>query len=156
MCIYQRQYTKALSNLTVGREFHYVIRRTVQCFADLTHGFNRDIFIPCHFGNDIVADACSLFKVFLFHIPVDQQFPELFIAYIHTVSLDSNRINSQNRNSRSWLFRIKYHISFKNATVYKAIDLIFCVFSYHTAEKKKANRILLRFASAKIYLSLSL
>ena len=105
MCIYQRQYTKASSNLTVGREFHYVIRRTVQCFVDLFHGFNRDVLISGHFGNYIVADARSLFKVFLFHIPVYQQFPELFIAYIHTVSLDSNRINSQNRNSLSWLFR---------------------------------------------------
>ena len=80
MCIYQRQYTKALSNLTVGCEFHYVIRRTVQCFADLTHGFNRDIFISGHFENDIVADTRSLFRVFLFHIPADQQFPELFYS----------------------------------------------------------------------------
>lgn len=64
------------------------------------------IFIPGHFGNNIVADARSFFKVFLFHVPVYQQFPELFIAYIHTVSLDSNRIYWENRNSRSWLFRI--------------------------------------------------
>ena len=101
MCIYQRQYTKALSNLAVGCEFHYVIRRTVQCFADLTHGFDRDIFIPGHFGNDIVADARSLCQVLFFHIPVDQQFPEFFVTYINTVSLDSNRIYSENRNSRS-------------------------------------------------------
>ena len=77
MCIYQRQHTKALSNLTVGCEFHYVIRRTVQCFADLTHGFNRDVL------NNIVADTRRLFKILLFHIPVNQQFPELFIAYFY-------------------------------------------------------------------------
>lgn len=106
MCIYQRQYTKALSNLAVGCEFHYVIRRTVQCFADLTHGFDRDIFIPGHLENDLVADTLGLFKIFLFHIPVDQQFPKLFIAYIYTVSLNSIRIYSKNRNSWSWLLRI--------------------------------------------------
>jgi len=29
------------------------------------------------------------------HIPVDQQFPEFFIAYIHVVSLNSNRFYSK-------------------------------------------------------------
>ena len=117
MCIYQRQHTKALSNLTVGCEFHYVIRRTVQCFADLSHGFNRDIFIPGHFENDIVADARSLFKVFLLHIPVNQQFPELS-ASIQTGS--TRKIGTVGLGC----LKYKYHISRKNATVYKAMDLI--------------------------------
>ena len=86
--------------LTIGHEFHHVIRRTTQCLADFAHGFNRDVFIPGHFGNDIVADARNPFKVFLFHIPVNQQFSESFIAYIHTISLDSNRSCTENGNSR--------------------------------------------------------
>ena len=66
MCIYQRRHTKASSSLAVGHEFHYVIRRTIQRFADFSHGFNRDVFISDHFGNDIVADARSLFQVLFF------------------------------------------------------------------------------------------
>ena len=66
MCIYQRRHTKASSNLAVGNEFHYVIRRAIQRFADFSHGFNRDVFISDHFGNDIVADARSLFQVLFF------------------------------------------------------------------------------------------
>lgn len=104
--IYQRQYTKASSVLTVGHKFHHIIQRTPQCFADLSHGFNRDVFISGHLENDLVADTLGLFKIFLFHIPVDQQFPKLFIAYIYTVSLNSIRIYSKNRNSWSWLLRI--------------------------------------------------
>ena len=108
--IYQRQYTKASSVLTVGHKFHHIIQRTPQCFADLSHGFNRDVFISGHLENDLVADTLGLFKIFLFHIPVDQQFPKLFIAYIYTVSLNSIRIYSKNRNSWSWLS--EYNIIF--------------------------------------------
>ena len=131
MCIYQRQHTKALSNLTVGCEFHYVIRRTVQCFADLSHGFNRDIFIPGHFGNDIVADARSLFKVFLLHIPVNQQFPELS-ASIQTGS--TRKIGTVGLGC----LKYKYHISRKNATVYKAMDLILVFLLLSTGQGNKA------------------
>lgn len=54
----------------------------------------------------MAVDTHSLFKVFLFHIPVDRQIPEPFIAYIHTFDLGLNRIYSENRNSRSWLLKI--------------------------------------------------
>ncbi len=58
--------TKASSNLTVGHGFPQVIRRTFPCFADLSHGFNRDIFIPGHFGKDIAADTAAFLRSFFF------------------------------------------------------------------------------------------
>ena len=78
MCIYQRRHTKASSSLAVGHEFHYVIRRTIQRFADFSHGFNRDVFISDHFGNDIVAAARSLLQGLSFSYPCRSAISRVF------------------------------------------------------------------------------
>ena len=55
----------------------------------------------------------------------------------------------------SLIFSPRCNISLTNLHD-KVIDLFLQFFSYSSAEKKKTSRILLRFASAEIYLSLSL
>ena len=101
MCIHHIQKSKTTSNLTVGHELHHIVGCIPRCFAYLYHSFNRDIFNPVYLGNDMIADTRSLIKVFLFYIPVDPPFPELFISQNHSVDPNSNGIYSENMNSRS-------------------------------------------------------
>ena len=101
MCIHHIQKPETTTNLTVGHELHHTVGRILQCFASLYHSFSRDIFNPVYLGKNMVADTRSLIKVFLFYISVDPPFSELFISQNHSADLNSNRIYSENMNSRS-------------------------------------------------------
>ena len=64
------------------------------------------------------------FKVFLLHIPVNRQFPELFTAYIHTVC--SIQTGFTQKTGTVGFGCLEYNS--KAATVYKAMDLIIVTF----------------------------
>ena len=67
----------------VRHNFHDVLNATIQCCAYLQENLRGDMAVAAHLGDRCRADTCFCTQVFLFHILIDEQLPELFITDSH-------------------------------------------------------------------------
>ena len=75
-----------LSLYFVRYDLHNILNTAIQCGADFHENLRGDMTVPAHLGDGRRADASLCTQVFLLHILVDEQFPELFITDRHKIS----------------------------------------------------------------------
>ena len=80
--VHQHVYNKT-DLLLIRHKIHNIIRFDFKCSANRANNICSDIFIVCQLIHLVMGYAGGYLQILLFHISIDEDVPQFFVAYCH-------------------------------------------------------------------------